>query len=345
MKQLVKKVYRITSRVSRLFLLKILMVIGKHLRSELIIVYDSQNTSDGFGAQLHRIVSLMHTATLLGFSIRKPKISSITIHPLDPIRSIDEMGHFLEISNQRLFGSFQYFDEMINTQNSKLVEISSLNLKTCLRFMILSKIYRKSYVLFVKEAHAIADLAVDSYQNTIQIYFAEFIGEFRKAKKPDAITVHYRQGVGGFAIYPGQKIPRQLPLEHFKMAILSLSNSDLKDIRKLRIFTDSPRSSVEFIPPRNQLSLWEGTPGFDGKKVTYSGSDVDAFFGKLSESLNLELEVIRSADPLQMIIEMALTPILITSRSSLSYIGGLFNHSGIVYSAPDFWHFKPSKWV
>jgi hypothetical protein len=46
-----------------------------------------------------------------------------------------------------------------------------------------------------------------------------------------------------------------------------------------------------------------------------------------------------------MIVDMSKANILITSRSSLSYVGGLFNRDGLVFYPHRFWHTKLKGWI
>ena len=157
--------------------------------------------------------------------------------------------------------------------------------------------------------------------------------------------MHYRQGAGNFAIYPGQRIPRQIHLDYFLGVISEILSAKESKIKKLRVFTDSPREDKEFSPLKEQLDLWVGTPGFHGQNVTYKGLDIENYFNLISKRYGVEVMIERNLDPLEMIIEMANASVLIISRSSLSYIAGLFNSKGSVYFAPGFWHAKPRQWL
>jgi hypothetical protein len=42
--------------------------------------------------------------------------------------------------------------------------------------------------------------------------------------------------------------------------------------------------------------------------------------------------------------KLATADILITSRSSFSYVGGIMNRNGSILHKP-FWHFAPSSWM
>jgi hypothetical protein len=57
------------------------------------------------------------------------------------------------------------------------------------------------------------------------------------------------------------------------------------------------------------------------------------------------LVVHHGGDPLQGLIAMSEADILIISRSSYSYVGGLLNLSGKVIIPPGFWHTKLNSWV
>jgi hypothetical protein len=153
------------------------------------------------------------------------------------------------------------------------------------------------------------------------------------------VAIHYRQGVGNFAIYPGQSISREIDLQYFKNILQQYfaEKSELKQV--VHIFTDSPNSIIYYNPPQDQLYLWEGSPGFKDGTLEIKPLIFTA------ELLGVDEVVVHSGgDPLEAIEKMAQATLLVTGRSSLSYVAGLMNASGSVYAAPAFWHPKLPQW-
>jgi hypothetical protein len=155
------------------------------------------------------------------------------------------------------------------------------------------------------------------------------------------VALHYRQGVGGFALYPGQNVPRETSLTQFEQALLSIAKEvGPKSIESIIVLTDAPTDVTFYRPPIKQQILWEGTPGYSNGVLTIQPTDFD----KLSEKFDLPVHVIRGGNPLDAIYLMANSDYLLMSKSSLSYLGGIFNNNGEVYFPKNFWHRPLTKW-
>lgn len=318
---------------------------SKGLRHEVVVIYDSPNVFDGFGAQLHRILSLIHVSNQFNLRMWKPRIDQITLHPLDPIKTVEEMRQYLVSCEQIFFQSALYLTDYPDLISTEKRSAPSLNLTILCKAIFLSFFFRKPYMLTVQEAHSIADLEVHSYWKSIQLYFESFLDTHVSSRKNNELIIHYRQGAGNFAVYPGQSISRQMPVNYFmNMTDKVITNTGL-NFARIRVFTDSPKTDLVFFPVREQIHLWEQSPGFDGSKLTHKGLDVEPHFQSIGFKNNIPITVERNLGPAEMIIEMANAAALITSRSSLSYVAGLFNSSGLVVSAPEFWHTKPRQWI
>ena len=66
----------------------VIKLIAVRIKAKVVVKYDAKQVKDGFGAQLHRIVSLLHVAHQLKFEVIKPEILEVAIHPLDPIKTL-----------------------------------------------------------------------------------------------------------------------------------------------------------------------------------------------------------------------------------------------------------------
>jgi len=162
-----------------------------------------------------------------------------------------------------------------------------------------------------------------------------------RAEEIYKIVIHYRQGVGGFALYPGQNIPREIPLDVFVNRVSKVvSELSKSQDWKIIVLTDAPESQIAFAPPPDQIKLWEGTPGFSDGIMTISPTS----FKSLENYSKLPLEIIRGGNPLDAILIMASADVLLSGKSSLSYMGGLLNSRGRVYYPKDFWHRPLKNW-
>ena len=315
------------------------------IRPRLIISYNDSEVRDGFGAQFHRVLSLSYVAHFLNLKMIRPNISNLTLHPLDPFRDMNQLMDFMLQTNQVIFSSRSFLELKNIPPKLKVVRKDSLKIKSCF-WLGLTSFFRRNTVLITScEAHSISDLHPDFYYSSINFYFNELVASLHEVGNSQEIIIHYRQGPGNFVIYPGQTISRQLPINLFLNQLEIISKHT--DISKftLRVFTDAPYSDYQFTPPTTQMRLWENTPGFDGYRVTYVGNKLEELIAPYANKLGLKYIIDRDTDPFQMILQMARSPILLLSRSSLSYVAGLFNFGCYIYYAPSFWHSKPSNWL
>jgi hypothetical protein len=284
-----------------------------------VIAYDSSKVKDGAGAQFHRILSLGLISFLCNLEILRPGIEDVTIHPLDPIQDATALKKYLDYWNRSLFASRNYIQSETLGSVCKVQHVQSLNTVTLLLLSLKSRVSRDRLLIYAKDAHSISDFFVDRYRDSIDFYFSE--------------------------LHPGQRIPRQMTIDSVIDAINVGSNKAPDKVRRMRLFTDSPADSFKYKPIQSQVHLWEEMPGFDGETVSNESSEVDKVLQKEAERLGLQFSVERDLDAFQMIVDMSKANILITSRSSLSYVGGLFNRDGLVFYPHQFWHTKLKGWI
>jgi len=344
MTSFVKRIFKtVYSSHTRSFI-RITTLLTSHIKPKLILAYDARKVRDGAGAQLHRILSLSLVSYLFHVRMIQPRIEDITIHPLDPVQDPVALQSYLEVWNQRLFSSNKFIQQPEEFLGFKIRYIDSLKLRSLLFLCILSKFSKDSIVVFTKESHSISDYCVEEYGSALRLYFKDFLALVRSQHRNAELIIHYRQGSGGFAIHPGQNIPRQVSIESVRIAIESVSSATMERIKRVRLFTDSPAESFRYNPLPSQLYLWKDMPGFDGKSVVNESSGVEEKLRPTVENRKLLFMVDRSLDAFQMIVAMARAEALIISRSSLSYVGALFNQDGEVYYPNGFWHTKLKRW-
>lgn len=297
------------------------------MANKIYLKYNSNYSFDGLGAQLQRILTTKALCKKYRFNFLNSSISNIQIHPLDGITTPKDYNIFIKKINSK----FDLFDEDLSTRFS--IETNSLTIRALIKSICLVFWNNQSVVVnflepypisnFIKLAHS--DFDIDS----------EFFKSKVSRKYKNSIVIHFRSGMGNFAIYPGQKIPRELPTKYFlnilKMIPGSLSN-------EIIILTDAPRTYLEFSPPKNQLHLWKNYPGFERGKASIKPA-------KLSEAFkDYNVSIISGGSALIALEIMASAKYLVMSRSSLSYVGAVLNQSNNIYFPPNFWHPKIKGW-
>jgi len=307
-------------------------------------VYDSKSVTDGFGAQFHRICSIIHVSKMINGKIQRPKISQVAIHPLDPFQNIYEMELFLDGANAKLFERSGFSQDSISDKRTtlKFVRIKSVNIIGLIKLRIKYSFRNVEVVIVCQDAHSLADSFINSYRTNIYPFF-EFLLDC-KDYSTQCVVLHIRQGHGNFAIYPGQKISRELPIEYFDSIVDSIIRTvDVSDY-ELVIFTDAPKEDLAFSPPPQQEYLWRGMPGFDGQNLTHKGRDLEQHFTLKYSTEFSKVNLIRDINPVEMLLIMIGASYLGVSRSSLSFIAGILNPDGTIFAPPNFWHPSPKAW-
>ncbi len=302
-----------------------------HTQSHRIqISYDAKNVSDGLGAQIQRQLSIHALSNFLGVSYLPRPLEQIAIHPLDSFQTVAEMQAFL-IKVNRAF-DFENANQSECPITHRMVKLTILKLFT---LTVLSRLVTKPIHISTCEVYGIVDFLSDFYSTYLPPRQIVIEYPFSQDEK-ESICVHFRQGVGGQVIYPGQKLSRELDLEYF-INTLSKTNCDGK---KIYVLTDAPAASITYKPVTDQAHLWDGTPRFSQGEVSISGIDLKSAF----HSKGFDVEVISGGNPLAALILMINCSTLIMSRSSLSYVAAILNSSATIYYPPGFWHPPMGDW-
>jgi hypothetical protein len=292
---------------------------------------------DGVGAQIQRLLGIYSLSKKLRIDFVQNPFLDISVHPLDPYQTQNQKVEFVKQLN---------FLFKVNSSSScdlgQVIEIGVLTPWKLLSVVLRNFLKRGSIQLNVIEPYPITDSYPDlptrlqeSFPNWVS--FAErLVSEFSHP----IISIHYRQGVGGGVIYPGQKISRELPPSYFLLKLKS-AYGEWKLNSPINLFTDAPVEDLTYSPDADQSHHWEGTPGFSNGQMKVRGNDLHSYFAEN----NLEVAVRVGGNPLEAIAIMSKSDLLITSRSSLSYVAGLLNSTGTIIAADGFWHPSPRMWV
>lgn len=336
------KIRKILSRVYRgtEYLLKNLVVLFVRRltyksNSSISITFDSSHAVDGTGAQLQRLISVYALAEYFGFRYLHSEIKQVSVHAFDPFQTNELYEEYLvEINNFIQLNRISNHDQDAAT----FTRIQAFFWK----FMILlirNRFQNKPLRLALLDPYEITDFRpqiLESIRGRVSLATRE-VPHFAHR----SIAIHYRQGVGGFALYPGQNVPRETPLIQFEQVLSSIVGEVAPNsINSIIVLTDAPQDVTQYRPPAHQQSLWEGTPGYSNGMITIQPID----FSKLSTKFDLPIHVLRGGNPLDAIYVMAQADFLLMSKSSLSYLGGIFNDFGTVYFPKEFWHRPLSRW-
>jgi hypothetical protein len=292
--------------------------------------FASDRVFDGLGAQIQRQLSIEAFANFLNVIYIPTPLRHIAIHPLDDFQSTSEMEVFLDKVN-----SLFEFDTKSPVTFEITHELSKLTILRLLVIVFELRIRRKAVHLCVSEVYDIVDFLPDFYNGRISS--KRKLNDFcNLGSSSEFVCIHYRQGVGGKVVYPGQKIPRELDITYF---VGILSRLDLHG-KRVFVITDAPQSTLIYRPITDQRYLWDGTPKFNNGEMSISGFDLTEAF----RMNGFDVEVVSGGDLIEALKLMLTCNILIMSRSSLSYSAAILNKEATIYYPPGFWHPPMRDW-
>lgn len=312
----------------------LLRPIIRRMSGYLILTNEVDSKQDGVGAQAQRSLAIAALANDLRISFQQTDIKQVAIHPLDPYQVEEEYFSFLSELNRTLdLGITVSIESNLSTEYIEEITIWKL-----LQFSFQSKIRREKLLIETLSPYKILDLIPDAYLDVREL-LSTFYSNYDEGTSSMELVIHYRQGVGGQVIYPGQKISRELNEDYFLAEITKLEDVNFTKM-KCTVLTDAPEEDIFFRVPEEQKYLWENTPEYSDGVMHIKGNT----FPKFREYFS-DIEIIRGGNPLQAMKIMSKASYLLLSRSSLSYLGGILNLSGVVFSATGFWHPPLSKWI
>jgi hypothetical protein len=337
-KIILKKIKLFISKVAIRTFIQIVKFLINHSGVNIALTNDVGSKIDGIGAQLQRLLSIVALCDYIEIPFFREEFVDVSVHPLDSFQDSISKRNFINKVNFL----FQYNANFVDLPKTLVtVEVPNLNIYNLFKITLFGIFRQKNILIKTVEPYAITNHYNDICVNVIKYFpnWNKYVENLENSVRSDVIYLHFRQGVGGLVVYPGQKISREMPLDYYfsKINQITLKSPNLQ---KIYIFTDAPQEDLKFSPKNNQKVHWEGTPGFVEGNLYVRGNDLRKSF----QSKGLGVEVVSGGDPIEAIAIMSQASYLITSRSSLSYVAGLLNRSGSVYYPDNFWHPKPSTW-
>lgn len=336
-KSLFRPLYRAVIRNVRLLsLFTAKALVRPHfIASRLHMSYRAGKKFDGLGAQLQRVLAINGLANYLSLdSISRP-IEAIAIHPLDELDSSSDYEKFM-LNVNSVIGASESSRDSRNLGNC--IYVNDLRLRDICRAIIRIFMKRQVVELQVTHPYRFVDTWPNMYVCLANGLIANRLKYFADEASEPTIVLHYRHGVGGAGIQPGQSQTRELGLREYRESIKAASRA--LGIRQISVYTDAPLVQTRFTPPTKQISEWSGLPGFDGTRMEIKGNSLD----DLTVDLPCDFKIKRGGNPLISLANMAAADALILSRSSFSYVAALLSRSIFVWMPRDFWHPSLPGW-
>jgi len=320
--------------ISRRPFFLLLCFLSRLIKPQMALTYDNQYVCDGTGAQIQRLLAIYSLSKSLNLNYFHTPIKDVSVHPLDPHQSISQYKEYLDRLNR--FADFPSDLSSEEIVGFNVIGIPNLKLKNLL-MLICIKPRRKKLIKLV-DVYGVVDSAPSIYNFARKIIEPRIaLKKFSSSESKTVVAVHYRSVPGDFSVYNGESQTRQIQIDRVREVISCVIKDFPPGEPRLVIYTDAPPKDMVIDIFPNQEKLWEGTPGYSNGKLYLHGRDLLTEFSKVSP----HIKIVLGGDPLEAIIQMARADILITSKSSLSYVSAVLGTNNQVYSPIEFWHQIP----
>jgi hypothetical protein len=309
------------------------------LRFRVTLTYDADAVQDGSGAQIQRLIGIRAVAERYRLGYLHTEIKNLTITQLDPFQTPRALSRYLTKLNNRF-----YFSSTSKHPYDKEIWLTNLSRKEILNYVLFSFIKNESILLHITMPYHSIDHRPDLYKLASK-KLEWFSSHSYKDNVKKMIVIHLRLGADPKHIDPGKSFPRSLSLHYYEKILNELLSSDdfNKQDYEIVILTDAPEMTT-FYPIQGEFQRKQWAEA--GYRIKNGKTKITGFDLKRSAFANYEgLRIIRGGDPLRSIELMAQADVLIMSKSSFSYVGGILNEKGIVYYPARFWHPPLSSWI
>jgi hypothetical protein len=297
------------------------------LDKKFALTYDNTRFSDGVGAQLQRIYGIYSISRLLGVSY---------LH--SPIRRVDYQGLAALETNMVHPGFHHEFNDLFQIKSDVMpmgdlhrIRLHEISIGTLLHLVALFDEHKTGGLPSLVEValpYGIADRFPDCYEVCKEISpFASSVGEGRALR----VAIHVRRGE--LLVLDRE---RMLPNSYYVNVAQEVAHvlDALKVDYQIELHTEVPNREFFVQPDHPGIYNRISAPTAVSPKMCRLDE-----FGVLP---NLVLCANETA--IECIRKFATADILVMSRSSFSYLGGILNRNGIMLYHP-FWHRAPSSWM
>lgn len=308
---------------------------------KLFLTYDNSLVIDGVGAQIQRIVSVYGVSRLIKASyLHAPLID------FDPQIFTDSTyaERLLEIDKwNSLFRSDLLPYEQCN--RDLIFHTNNIGVRRLKILNFLSRFSKSRIICKMGNPRKITDKFPNILNTASElICFPLNEGELAKDSEGFKIVVHIRQGVLALSQFKD----RLLPLSHYEKVLVTVTRllnslgiqyqilipQEGGQTRKLSIANSNLIQSMAIDPDNSQVkvnndgtvTLIHESPDLESTPILFKAKWLDP------TSAFSDFELMLNAD------------LLVTSKSSFSFLAGLINRKAIKIYAP-FWHSTPSDWL
>lgn len=304
------------------------------------IRYASEEWSDGAGAQIQRIAAVYSISQEFKLNYLSSKIKHIESNPGDGFTSLEDKQEFISRLNQ-IFATelencgHKHSEKSLKYNRALKFRVSAHFYFLCLK--ILTRIRNQHILYRCENPYPIIEQYPDIYR-----HFTRKFGLLsrNKSQKID-VQLHVRGSKNGNELMNSRHVDIRWYIDI--MRILASALNELKLEYSVTIHTDAPRAQTNWRPldiSADTELFWKSAHVMDSRRqINLQPIDFQSEFHFVDD-----LNVVREVDPIIAWNLMASADVLLTGRSSFSFVGALMNVSGLKL-VPEFKHKYPSGWI
>ena len=311
------------------------------VKPKLFLMYDNSLVLDGVGAQIQRIVSVYGVSRLINASyLHAPLID------FDP-QIFTDSTYAERLQEIEKWNSLFRVDLLpyVHTDGDFIFHTNTIGARRLRILNFLSRFSKSRVICKMSNPRKITDRFPDILNTASELISPNFRERELLTRSEDfKIVVHIRQGVLALSQFKD----RLLPLSHYEKVLVTVSRllnsmgiqyqilipQEGGQTRNLSIVNSNVIQSMAINPDNSQLrinndgtvTLIHESPNLQSTPTLFKAKWLD------SSSAFSDFELMLNAD------------LLVTSKSSFSFLAGLINQKAIKIYAP-FWHSTPSDWL
>lgn len=309
----------------------------------LLLKYNAPNPGDGAGAQVQRIFGIYATARSNNLGYLNSPILHLGANAGDGFESVEDRKHFTDQLNSLIsLPSDEMFDRRWQV-NFKKINPRYLWVLRPMRKIL--EYFNVSLILNLDSSLQWVDRNVWSYEVAVGALHQRFVIP-RPNENRLLVDLHIRRAGIPMQDLLGKNYGRWTPTEWYEKILREIHNESSTQNEKLliRVHTDTLSQGSTWTPPsdisRETLKHWKsiGALSEDGK-VLGQYEDFFSLFSKYGE-----VELIQNIDAISAWKMMIHSDILITAKSSMSYVAALFRiQKPVIFT--EFWHSGLTNWL
>lgn len=317
------------------------MGVNLGFKPKLFLTYDNQATVDGVGAQLQRIISVFSISRLAAVGYLHTPLLDIDPQVFSSL-SFEERLPQIEAWNNLFRDDLETFHQ---AKGQRVFESNKISLVQIRLLRFLSRFSRGRVICKLSNPRIITDKYPDSLLAAPDLMVNSLFDE-SEAETDEGliIVVHIRQGVLALSQFKD----RLLPLDHYEKILKFVVNCLNREGRQFTIIISKENDqdvSLSMSHPDVARSI-DLNPNNPSLKFNDDGS-----INLIHEMPSAELTPIlfgaqwlNQSSTYSDFMKMLRADVLITSKSSLSFVAGLLNKKSVKIYTP-FWHQTPKEWI